>query len=90
MQANHDHDPNDHSCHTFQCYCGRYFNSLRGLNVHRCTYFIIEQPNLTDLFVNNGPSDENEVIDEPTNDNLTNLPKILLKNGVKLPKRNGE
>ena len=33
---NHDYDPNDNNKKKkFECYCGREFASLRGLNIHR-------------------------------------------------------
>ena len=44
--------PPDESCnHSYQCYCWRYFKSLRGINSHRRACFITEQPYLDDLLV---------------------------------------
>ena len=38
--------------HSYKCYCGRYFQSLRGLNVHRRPCFITDQPYFNGLPVN--------------------------------------
>ena len=42
--ANQDFDPlaNEKCNQEFCCYCGRSFNSLRGLNTHRRTCFVGE------------------------------------------------
>ena len=48
--SKYDYDPNDNKQNLlFRCYCGRYFESLRELNVHRRSCFISDQPCLKDL-----------------------------------------
>ena len=52
-----DYCGNDGNCnHSYHCYCGRYFYSFRGLNVHRMSCFITEQHYLNDLLVIRGTS----------------------------------
>ena len=49
--SNYNYDPNDNKKELpFRCYCGRYFESLRGLNIHCCSCFITDQASLKDLF----------------------------------------
>ena len=52
-------DPADETCnHTYQCYCGRYFDSLRGMNSHRRACFVTEHPYLSDLLVIREPLED--------------------------------
>ena len=79
-----DLDPeNEKSDHEFRCYCGRSFNSLRGLNTHRRTCFVGESPDVKNLFkdaveeiVNDATNENDEIID------YEDLPKELIKRGV--------
>ena len=81
-------DPNEQKKLTFRCYCGRYFESFRGLNVHRRSCFITNQGSLKDLFT---PSDFiPPVITYVILSNLEHLPKVNLLPGVKLPKKEND
>ena len=88
-ESNSSHDNCNHS---YQCYCGRYFESLRGLNSHRRSCFITEQPYLSDLLVINDEPPDNELpLPTDVNDDLLNtLPKVAIKHGLKLPKCKGD
>ena len=60
------------------------FESLRGLNVHRRSYFITDQTSLKDLFT---PSDFiPSVIPYDIPNDFEHLLKVNLSPGVKLPK----
>ena len=90
QQMSNNFDPSDENCkHSFQYYCGRYFDTIRGLNIHRRSCFITEQPNLRDMFVIKEALVDN---DPPDTDNTTEeqLNKLTLLKGVKLPKNASE
>ena len=87
-RVNQDLDPheNENRDHEFRCYCGRSFDSLRGLNTHRRTCFVGESPDVKYLFkdaveeiVNDAMNENDEIID------YEDLPKGLIKRGVILP-----
>ena len=91
--TNYDIHESDEKKHQFQCYCGRFFNSLRGLNTHRRSCHIVNEPSINDLFI------PDELLEISNNDNETNnidandiieVPEIKIKGGVKLPKKNQE
>ena len=77
---------NDHQC---QCYCGKFFNSHRDiLNAHRRTCYVGSIPNINDFLL----AEEDEVnsemqeITEESNIRSEHLPKVLIKQGVKIPR----
>ena len=83
--SNYDHDPNEKKKELpFKCYCGRYFETLRGLNVHRRSCFITEQANYKDLFTPQEFIPDITPCEIPINHD--HLPKFNLLPGVKLPK----
>ena len=81
-----NHDPNHQCEHSYQCYCGRYFKSLRGLNTHRRSCFVTEQPYLNDLLVINEPLTNVENAEVDNDQPPENIPKVCVKKGLKLPK----
>ena len=75
--SNYDYDPNDNNKELpFRCYCGRYFESLRGLNVSLQTK---PARNFTP------PDFIPSVIPYGIPNKLEYLPKVNLLPGVKLP-----
>ena len=89
VNNNLDYDPNEDKNHPYQCYCGRYFNTLRGLNIHRRSCFIGDQVNLKDLFT---PPPDNAPLKAPYTAPRTfdPPPKYHILPGVKLPKTQEE
>ena len=51
-QVENTFDPleNENKDHKFRCYCGREFNTLRGLNTHRRSCFVGKTPVTKELF----------------------------------------
>ena len=87
--TNYDDDLNDNKKELpFRCYCRRYFESLRGLNVHWRSCFITGQASLKNLFI---PSDFiPSVIPYDIPNDFEHLPKANLLSGVKLPKKEND
>ena len=83
--SNYDYNPNDNKKELpFRCYCGRYFESLRELNVHRRSCFITNQACLKELFT---PWDFiPSIIPSDIPKDFEHLTRVNLLPGVKLPK----
>ena len=87
-QVKNTFDPheNENKDHKFRCYCGRKFNTYRGLNTHRRSCFFGKTRDMKKLF-----KDTTEVIDVTRNwndeiiDLITGMPKRFIKKGVILP-----
>ena len=81
-QVENTFDPleNENKDHKFRCYCGREFNTVRGLNTHRRSCFVGKTPVMKELF-----KDTTEEIDTTWNgddviiDIITDMPKIFIK-----------
>jgi len=70
--------------------CGRCFNSLRGLNIHRRSCFITDQVDLKDLVTPSEdiyPTTSSQV---PIETNYVKLTKVRILPGVSLPKSDFE
>ena len=76
---------NDHQC---QCYCGKVFNSYRGLNTHRRTCYVRSIPDINGFLLAEGDEINLEMqeIAEESNIRSEHLPKGLIKQGVKIPR----
>ena len=76
---------NENKEHKFRCYCGREFNTLRGLNTHRRSCFVGKTPDMKELFkdtaeeINVTRNSDDEKIDI-----LTAMPRRFIKKGVNL------
>ena len=87
-QVEYTFDPheNENKDHKFRCYCGREFNTLRGLNTHRRPCFVGKTLDMKELF-----KDTMEEIDVTRNcddeiiDIIRDMPKRFIKKGVILP-----
>ena len=79
-----DYDPheNEEKDVHYKCYCGREFITYRGLMTHRRSCFVGEVTDIKYLF-----TDLNHMIEniELLNNHNNELPKGLIKKGVKLP-----
>ena len=82
-----DYDPHEseEKDHHYRCFCGSEFTTLLGLNTHRRSCNILNIPNIKETLTTPIGFNENfiESIPEITTDDL---PKNILKVGVKLPK----
>ena len=82
-QTNYDPNKQDHGP-IHQCYCGREFSSLRGLNIHRRGCHVVDVPCLADMFVPLVDSNTNTMeIQEPEPEKLYSKPTF--RTGIKLP-----
>ena len=89
VESNKDYDPheNEKEERKFRCYCGREFNTLRGLNTHRRSCHIYDIPDIKDLVTATEEENEDQFDEELL---VETFPKSFLKIGVKLPKSDGE
>ena len=81
----YDHHESEEKDHHYRRYCGREFTTLRGLNTHRRSCNILDNPNIKEILATRIDFNKNfiESIPEITTDDL---PKNILKAGIKLPK----
>ena len=80
-QIENTFDPHENENeHKFRCYCGREFNTLRGLNTHRRSRFVGKTPDMKELF-----KDTTEEIDVTLNgdDEITDIILTCLKDLLK-------
>ena len=88
-QVENTFDPhgNEDKEHKFRCYCGREFNTLRGLNTHRRSCFVGKTPDMKELFKGTTKKvmDVTGNGDDEITDIITDLPKRFIKKGVILP-----
>ena len=87
IQVENTFDPheNENKEHKFRCYCGREFNTLRGLNTHRRSCFVGKTPDMKELFKET--SDEIDVTrngNDEIIDITTDMPNRFIKKGVML------
>ena len=77
---NRSYDPheqnNDHQC---QCYCGKVFNSYRGLNTHRRTCYVGSIPDINDFLLAKGDEvnlEMQEIAEKSIIRDLNTYPKV--------------
>ena len=79
-QNNHDH----------QSYCGKSFKTFRGLNSHKRSCHVLDNPDLKSLYEVSLQETSNDTEESNEEDEEIDLDKLSLLTGVKLPKRDSD
>ena len=76
--------------HHHQCYCGKSFKTFRGLNSHKCSYHVLDIPDLKSLYEVSLQGSADDMEESNEEDEKIDLDKLSLLTGVKQPKRDSD
>ena len=72
--------------HRFTCYCGKKCKGLRGLKAHQRSFYVVDIPNIKELFKMQDEYVSEESDEERNEEKLINSVKERVLKGIKLPK----